>query len=679
MTADDTAMPASGGEPKYPQRRLHLNFHPQIIDSLGIHLYRSPVAAIAELIANAWDADAAEVRVTLPPRTGEHAEIVIEDDGAGMTFADCQERYLTVGRNRRLADGDRSPGGRPFLGRKGIGKFAAFGIAGVVEIETISAATGERTVFVLALQRLRSGDLISTHASEVEVVAADGPDQALRPSHGTRIRLRALTLARRLAIRSFARSVARRFVLARQASPFCVTVNGMPLPEHLDPIGNRVEFSFPAAYRDDERPDDLTITPDGWARETLPGGDVVQWQVQFTQDPIDQEELRGVSVYCGIRLAQAPFFFLLSGKSSGQLGQQYLTGRVRADYLDRLTSDVITTERHHIIWDDETTHGFLEWGQTRLQELLALWQRRRAEAKLLTIEGSLPNFSPRIARLKSSEAKIVRRALLRIAEIATIDQPQFEELAVTLLTAWEGGRLRSIIEEVALLETMNAGDLVNMLSEYQVLTALHVAEAVRAKLDIVDGLRRRIAARDFENAVRDYIAANPWLISPRWETFQVERRIGNLVADALGRSGISTDPDWAGRVDLALSSGDQLLVLEFMRPGLAVDEDHLYRFERYVDTLNIRVSANTGLGFRIVTGLLVADELHRRPEVQQRLARMAGYGMHCSEWQVLLAQAEAQWKDFLFVLAARAPRDDRIRSLIDRPGGPVSGPTGKST
>jgi hypothetical protein len=180
---------------------------------------------------------------------------------------------------------------------------------------------------------------------------------------------------------------------------------------------------------------------------------------------------------------------------------------------------------------------------------------------------------------------------------------------------------------------------------------------------VVDGLRRRIAARDLENAVRDYIAANPWLISPEWETFRVERRVGNLVQDALQGSGITTDIDWDGRVDLGLSSGAQLLVLEFMRPGLTVDRNHIDRFQRYVDILRARVGANTDLGFRDITGLLVADKLHRNPEDQKAIDRMAADGMFCSEWGVLLDKAEAQWKDFLFALAARAPDDDRVRAL----------------
>ena len=113
-------------------KKLYLNFHGRIIDSLGIQMYQSPVAAIAELIANAWDADAASVQVSLPTELGADAEIVVHDTGGGMTFAECQQHYLNVGRNRRL-ERETSRQGRPLLGRKGIGKFAGFGIARVME------------------------------------------------------------------------------------------------------------------------------------------------------------------------------------------------------------------------------------------------------------------------------------------------------------------------------------------------------------------------------------------------------------------------------------------------------------------------------------------------------------------------------------------------------------------
>ncbi len=100
-----------------------------------------------------------------------------------------------------------------------------------------------------------------------------------------------------------------------------------------------------------------------------------------------------------------------------------------------------------------------------------------------------------------------------------------------------------------------------------------------------------------------------------------------------------------------------------MRPGLTIDRNHIDRFQRYIDILRTRIGANTDLGFRDITGLMVADRLQRNPEDQLAFTRMAAYGMHCSEWGVLLDKAEAQWKDFLFVLAERAPDDDRVRAL----------------
>jgi site-specific DNA-cytosine methylase len=161
-----------------PEKKLRLSFHGRIIDSLGIQMYQSPVAAVAELIANAWDADATAVAVSLPSDTGPDAEIVVKDNGKGMTFTDCQDRYLNVGLNRRVNDGDRTAGGRSVLGRKGIGKFAGFGIARVVQIETVSSETGERTVFSLDLRKLRSDEFVS-ESKEIDLLEADGPDDGI--------------------------------------------------------------------------------------------------------------------------------------------------------------------------------------------------------------------------------------------------------------------------------------------------------------------------------------------------------------------------------------------------------------------------------------------------------------------------------------------------------------------
>lgn len=76
----------------YTHDTLQLKFNGRIIDHLGIQMYQSATAALAEFIANSWDANAENVWITLP-NSLLSGKITIKDDGIGMTFAECESRY----------------------------------------------------------------------------------------------------------------------------------------------------------------------------------------------------------------------------------------------------------------------------------------------------------------------------------------------------------------------------------------------------------------------------------------------------------------------------------------------------------------------------------------------------------------------------------------------------------
>ncbi|MBP5638390.1 MAG: ATP-binding protein, partial [Victivallales bacterium] len=61
------------------------------------NLTSNPIVALTELVANAWDAGALNVRITIPSACGE--EIKVEDDGTGMTEEEFQSRWLTLSYN----------------------------------------------------------------------------------------------------------------------------------------------------------------------------------------------------------------------------------------------------------------------------------------------------------------------------------------------------------------------------------------------------------------------------------------------------------------------------------------------------------------------------------------------------------------------------------------------------
>jgi hypothetical protein len=648
------------------KKTLHLRFHGRIIEHLGIQIYQRPVNAIAEMVSNAWDGDAERVKMRIPSQLSDAAVITISDDGIGMTFDECQKRYLNVGWNRRGANPDERSvkKKRPILGRKGIGKFAGFGIARTVEINTIAESTGERTVFKLDLDDLLSDEYVGTEAKTITVSSYRPPNKARRAKHGTTVTLSHLKLTRIYSADALARSMARRFLLHQGQADFCVLINGKPLPTSVDLEG--VEYVFPKDYKKVEKPGTLeAVDADRWGTEKISRkAPKIRWRFIFHKDPIEEEELRGIAVFAKGKMAQSPFLFNLTGGLGGQHGVEYLSGQVQADFLDALPEDIIATERLRINWEHPAARPLAEWGRKRVKELLRVWRQRRGEHRVRELEGKVARFAWRLDAMESRERLTVKKALRKLAQVPALSGKQFEDLGQAILTAFEQGRLRELITAISKTASLSEKDLLKLLLEAQVLTALNVAEAVKTKLLTVAGLKDRIDAQQLELGVRDYIAKHPWLISPEWDTYKIESSVKGLVKSA-AESAELTGEKWKGRVDLVLGSGYHLLILEFMRPGLKIDWDHIQRFERYVRIVRTNLAANTGGRFQEATGYIVADALEKDATVINKIGALAKEGMYALDWPTLFNQAMARWREFLETLATRAPRDKRLMSLLE--------------
>ncbi len=102
-----------------------------VLNHLGRHLYRSFVTVLGEAVSNSWDADARNVWIYLDR---DNHNLIIKDDGRGMNEEDFQNKFLKIGYSKRK-DGERSsPGGRPYIGRKGIGKLALLSCADKITV-----------------------------------------------------------------------------------------------------------------------------------------------------------------------------------------------------------------------------------------------------------------------------------------------------------------------------------------------------------------------------------------------------------------------------------------------------------------------------------------------------------------------------------------------------------------
>lgn len=100
------------------------------IITIGERLYTESIELIRELVNNAYDADATEVKITLT-----HATITIEDNGSGMDLEGLKQ-YFNIGSPEKRLHTKSSKLGRDRIGQFGIGKFATLSACETFEVYT---------------------------------------------------------------------------------------------------------------------------------------------------------------------------------------------------------------------------------------------------------------------------------------------------------------------------------------------------------------------------------------------------------------------------------------------------------------------------------------------------------------------------------------------------------------
>src|SRR5216684_3042524 len=102
-----------------------------VLNHLGRSLYRSFATVLGEAISNSWDADAKNVHIFI---NKDKNSFFIKDDGDGMAANDFQSKFLKIGYSKRKGGKTTSVKGRPFIGRKGIGKLALLSCADKISV-----------------------------------------------------------------------------------------------------------------------------------------------------------------------------------------------------------------------------------------------------------------------------------------------------------------------------------------------------------------------------------------------------------------------------------------------------------------------------------------------------------------------------------------------------------------
>ena len=578
------------------------------VDKLGVKLYDRASAVVAELIANAYDADAENVTVTLPLAKqlakklpdGTHEDlgftITVQDDGHGMTPQEAQKYFLIVGTDRRKrTDSSGSPATdaaksrdkkRAVMGRKGIGKLAPFGICRRIEI--ISSGGDETTQGFLTSHFTLDFDAIVRDDDSPVPIDSGSLDKTFQAERGTLVRLSIFLPKRVPNGETFRRQLERRFALARD--DFSVKVRDSESSTELAirhfqiPIDTATRISVndrPVKIENDSHP----VT--GW--------------LAHAKDAYKDEESAGVRIYARGKIVATTRDFEQPAGFTGEFAtRSYLVGEIHAEWLDDDNDDdLIRTDRQSILWDSEKGDAFRQWGKELIKQVAAraAGPRRETKAARFLRESRLEQR----AQDRYGEADIVDAVMelgKKIGGFAAEDElgdPDYvNDLAEVVLAVAPHQALIGAFKSISGQDSATLDDLLDVFGKAHMAEMASYAQIALERVRSIEELKRLIRQPGtLEADLHQLIAKAPWLIRPGWSVITVNQNLKSfrdLLVEWLrdhdhGELEIAIAHERKQPDFTLISVGNSLHLVELKKPGHSFGKRDYERLENYVVAL----------------------------------------------------------------------------------------------
>ena len=616
-----------------------MDFDISTIKHLGLQMYATLPPVIGELVANAWDANATEVEITIPEtQLDDASQILIRDNGMGMSDRDIRDKYLIVGRDRREKEGtDQTPPPlkRPIMGRKGIGKFSAFGIARNLEVESASNGTVSR--FVMDYDEM----LENAQRRQAEFPPLPPTGTVTR---GTTITLKRITKyqTRRISLQALRRGLARRFSILGSQHEFQVAINGSPISVEerdmqrllaKDADGNAYLWQF----------ENQEITPEtGW---TVSGWIGALDRTTPDADGVD----RGISIMARGKLVQEPFLF------NTVVGQQYalsyLVGELHAEFVDA-GEDTIGTSRNVLVWDTEANAKLMEWGQQQVKKIARKWAEKRQIDNVRKLEDNnlYRSFKERANEIGNQRALQLADNLVRqaVSKNPTAGADELEPIIKTSLDFLEFDTFWEITQDLVKSDVDDVAALLGLFKEWEIVEAKEMSRVTEGRIATIEKLQRLIETDALEvPTLHNFLKEFPWVIDPRWTLVDDEVHYSKL----LKKEFPDTEPvESDRRIDfLCVRESTNLVVVEIKRPQARASSRALDQIRRYVSFVRDHVKGTTDpeMKYQNVVGYLLCGDLVNTGDVREYINILENSQIYIQRYGDLLDRVKRMHEEFI--------------------------------
>ena len=462
-----------------------------LVRTLG-RIAHDPEIALTELVANAWDAGASLVDLTMPPARGDR--LVVEDDGHGMNAALFRARWMTLAYDRIRHQGaavefppERGAWRRRAYGRNGVGRHGLLCFDDGYTVETWR--DGKGSAFEIGTQSRETPFKIHKETS------------FLRKAHGTRL---SVVVERHLPDPDQIRSIlSARFLHDPQ---FVVRVNAQSVAL-ADQSGliERAELQIPDCAPAEAFVVDSTRT----AKSTI---------------------YQGIAFWVNGRLVGAPSWIVGT--------EAVIDGRTR--FAKRYSIVVKTDDA----WTSEVEPDWTRFKSSSKTEALFSAVRQYAQQMFAKLSATLVEESSEEALLRNREGFRELSQLGR-AEVASFTRdfvktnptvnPDTLFAAVQALINLERARGgAALLEKLTKLDDTDIEGLDRLLSQWTVRDALSVLDEIDHRLAVIAAIEKLSgdSSADELHTLHPLVTQARWLFGPEFDSSEYASNVSLRTAAA---------------------------------------------------------------------------------------------------------------------------------------------------
>lgn len=522
---------------------------PRLASLLG-ESYRSSEEALRELVDNAWDADAEEVRISVPGAM-KTAPIVVQDDGSGMTEREVRDAYLYVANGRRTRSGDRTPRRKRLVkGRKGIGKFAGLIAADVMLLET--RANGRATRLEITKKHLLEAGGKNPDIENIDlplVARACGPEE-----HGTTVTLSSLaqslefpdpTKLRELLVLEYGRD-----------DTFRVFVNG-------------------------ERVAIVDVPGERFAQNaSLASAGAVTLKLTVSDDRKPSKQA-GIAIRVGGKIVGRPSLLGLDDDESipSRLARR-IYGEVEADGL----MDSVTADWGGFIENSKAFQEVRSWAADKVRAQLAQTFTKEVSAQEARVR---PRLQPKLELIPEARRAAAEAGIKRVLQkFYGENDDKIELVASLMLEAFERDEYWLILQKIDEATRSDVAKLADILDEFGLVDLATIGHQAKGRLRFLDELELLIKNQGtLEAQVHRAIERNLWVLGSEFALVSSNKTLQTLTTQWLDKK--YTGRNAKKRPDLLLANSVQRrhVIIEFKRPSYSIDREDEAQAQGYRDDL----------------------------------------------------------------------------------------------